>query len=60
MEPSSMPTPRKTADLFWTLKGGGPNFEIVTRIDMYTVPVREIWYEIKVYSVDQIMEIIGK
>ncbi|KAI0850546.1 FAD-binding domain-containing protein [Daldinia vernicosa] len=40
-------------DLFWALKGGGPNFGIVTRFDLYTVPVRGIWYQASIYSVDQ-------
>ncbi|KAI8963317.1 FAD-binding domain-containing protein [Daldinia sp. FL1419] len=40
-------------DLFWALKGGGPNFGIVTRFDLYTVPVRGIWYQASIYSVEQ-------
>lgn len=40
-------------DLFWALKGGGSNFGIVTRFDLYTVPLRDIWYQASVYSVDQ-------
>lgn len=34
------------SDLFWALKGGGPNFGIVTRYDLYTVPVYEVWCEL--------------
>ncbi|KAI3332046.1 FAD-binding domain-containing protein [Xylariaceae sp. AK1471] len=40
-------------DLFWVLKGGGPNFGIVTRYDLYTVPVYQVWVQINAYSVDQ-------
>ncbi|KAI1119977.1 FAD-binding domain-containing protein [Nemania abortiva] len=43
----------QNTDLFWALKGGGPNFGIVTRYDLYTVPVRDIWYRWDVYAVDQ-------
>ncbi|OTA98694.1 hypothetical protein M426DRAFT_325766 [Hypoxylon sp. CI-4A] len=42
----------ENADLFWALKGGGPNFGIVTRFDLYTVPVRDIWYRWDMYAVD--------
>ncbi|GKT43289.1 FAD-dependent monooxygenase yanF [Colletotrichum spaethianum] len=48
----------KNQDLFWALKGGGPNFGIVTRYDLYTVPVYEVWGEILIYSVDQAEDII--
>lgn len=40
-------------DLFWALKGGGPNFGIVSRYDLNTVPVYEIWGQMMVYSTDQ-------
>ncbi|KAL1792962.1 hypothetical protein ACET3X_009469 [Alternaria dauci] len=40
------------SDLFWALKGGGPNFGIVTKFDMYTVPVHKIWYTVSAYSAD--------
>ncbi|KAI1776756.1 FAD-binding domain-containing protein [Hypoxylon cercidicola] len=43
----------ENTDLFWALKGGGPNFGIVTRLDLYTVPVRDIWYRWDMYAVDQ-------
>ncbi|KAH8881096.1 FAD-binding domain-containing protein [Thozetella sp. PMI_491] len=48
----------QNADLFWALKGGGPNFGIVTRFDLRTIPVREIWLQVTVHSVDQADEIL--
>ncbi|KAI0468864.1 FAD-binding domain-containing protein [Xylaria cf. heliscus] len=45
-------------DLFWALKGGGPNFGIVTSIDMKTVPIYTIWYQLAIYSLDQSSEIL--
>ncbi|KAI1392017.1 FAD-binding domain-containing protein [Hypoxylon trugodes] len=43
----------ENTDLFWALKGGGSNFGIVTRYDLYTIPVRDIWYRWDMYAVDQ-------
>ncbi|AEO70940.1 uncharacterized protein THITE_114425 [Thermothielavioides terrestris NRRL 8126] len=40
----------QNSDLFWALKGGGPNFGVVTRYDLYTVPVHYVWVHINVYS----------
>ncbi|KAF2185210.1 FAD-binding domain-containing protein [Zopfia rhizophila CBS 207.26] len=37
-------------DLYYALKGGGPNFGIVTRVDMYTVPTHKIWYNLAIYN----------
>ena len=45
---------QQNADLFWALKGGGPNFGIVTRYDVYTIPVRNIWYSVNVYPNSQV------
>lgn len=38
----------ENSDLFWALKGGGPNFGIVTSYELYTIPVRNIYYEVLV------------
>jgi hypothetical protein len=40
------------SDLFTVLKGGGPNFGIVTRYDLYTKPDYKLWYTTKAYSTD--------
>ncbi|KAK3935413.1 bifunctional solanapyrone synthase [Diplogelasinospora grovesii] len=45
---------KANSDLFWALKGGGPNFGIVTRFNLYTIPVHDIYYDLVLYSADQI------
>jgi hypothetical protein len=45
-------------DIFWALKGGGPNFGIVTHYDVYTKPTSEIWFQANVYAVDQAFSIL--
>ncbi|KAF2029414.1 hypothetical protein EK21DRAFT_89824 [Setomelanomma holmii] len=40
------------ADLFKALKGGGPNFGIVTRFDLYTKSDYKLRYTTRVYSTD--------
>ncbi|KAL8664814.1 MAG: hypothetical protein Q9168_007831 [Polycauliona sp. 1 TL-2023] len=45
-------------DLFWALKGGGPNFGIVTRFDLYTIPVRNIWFQVATYTPEQVPVIL--
>ncbi|KAF1846872.1 FAD-binding domain-containing protein, partial [Cucurbitaria berberidis CBS 394.84] len=44
---------QQRSDLFWALKGGGPNFGIVTKFDLHTIPIKNIWYQLNVHSVDQ-------
>lgn len=46
------------ADLFWALKGGGSNFGIVTRYDLYTLPVDQLWVQINSYTVDDAPSVI--
>ncbi|KAL9636811.1 MAG: hypothetical protein Q9204_002111 [Flavoplaca sp. TL-2023a] len=48
----------RNADLFWALKGGGANFGIVTRFDLYTIPVRNIWFQVAIYTPDQVPTIL--
>ncbi|KAK7952544.1 6-hydroxy-D-nicotine oxidase [Apiospora aurea] len=33
---------KENNDLFWALKGGEPNFGVVTRFDVYAIPARKI------------------
>ncbi|KAK3314358.1 putative 6-hydroxy-D-nicotine oxidase [Apodospora peruviana] len=40
----------KNSDLFWALKGGGPNFGIVTRFELNTIPIHDIWYEVRIIA----------
>ncbi|KAI9687377.1 MAG: hypothetical protein M1822_002420 [Bathelium mastoideum] len=42
----------ENSDLWWALKGGSSNFGIVTRFDLYTVPIKNIWYEVQTYTPD--------
>lgn len=46
------------SDLFWALKGGGPNFGIVTRFDLYTIPVSQIWCQLSIYAPDQALNVL--
>ncbi|KAI4226686.1 MAG: hypothetical protein L6R36_002999 [Xanthoria steineri] len=46
-------------DLYWALKGGGANFGIVTRFDLYTIPVRDIWFQVAIYTPDKIPTILA-
>ncbi|KAL8730884.1 MAG: hypothetical protein Q9166_003811 [cf. Caloplaca sp. 2 TL-2023] len=48
----------RNADLFWALKGGGANFGIVTRFDVYTIPVKNIWFQVAIYASDQVPVIL--
>ncbi|KAF7594710.1 hypothetical protein BBP40_008603 [Aspergillus hancockii] len=45
------------SDLFWALKGGGANFGIVTRFDLYSIPVNNIWYQMGIYQIEQVPSI---
>lgn len=40
------------------MKGGGPNFGIVTRFDLYTIPIQNIWYQVAVYTAQQVPAIL--
>lgn len=40
-------------DIFFALKGGGPNFGIVTQYNLHTKPIPAIWFQAIAYSVAQ-------
>jgi hypothetical protein len=46
-------------DLFAVLKGGGPNFGIVTRYDVYTKPDYKLWYTTKAYSPNDVKAVMA-
>ncbi|KAF2872236.1 hypothetical protein BDV95DRAFT_492280 [Massariosphaeria phaeospora] len=45
-------------DLFKALKGGGPNFGIVTRFDLHTYPDYRVWYNYKVYNTSNVKRVM--
>ncbi|RYP48693.1 hypothetical protein DL768_005473 [Monosporascus sp. mg162] len=49
---------QENEDLFWALKGGGPNFGIVTRYDLKTIPVGAIWCQLNIYAPGQALEVL--
>ncbi|KAF2001647.1 Glucooligosaccharide oxidase [Amniculicola lignicola CBS 123094] len=36
-------SPTSFSDLYWALRGGGNNFGIVTKFNLYTIPVTKMW-----------------
>lgn len=46
-------------DLFFSLKGGGPNFGIVTRYDLYTRPLHQVWYQFNLYNFSQYESVLA-
>lgn len=48
----------QNTDLFWALKGGGPNFGVVTRYDLYTIPVYNLWFEVLYFTPDQVPDVL--
>ncbi|UNI23120.1 hypothetical protein JDV02_008958 [Purpureocillium takamizusanense] len=46
------------ADLFWALKGGGPNFGIVTRFDLETYPDYKIWVSTRTFAAEQVPRVM--
>lgn len=45
-------------DLFWALKGGGPNFGVVTRFELNTIPDNGIWYQLASYPTHEATNIL--
>ena len=48
----------KNSDLFWALKGGSSNFGIVTRFDMQTFPLTEMWGGTALYNSSALNDIV--
>ncbi|KAJ5734910.1 uncharacterized protein N7483_000035 [Penicillium malachiteum] len=48
---------KENTDLLRALKGGGPNFGIVTRFDLETHPLIKVKYEINLYKLEDHVEI---
>ncbi|KAE8375362.1 putative 6-hydroxy-D-nicotine oxidase [Aspergillus bertholletiae] len=46
------------SDLFWALKGGGPNFAVVTQFDLETIPLPQVWYEASLYSLQRVPDLL--
>jgi hypothetical protein len=40
-------------DLYWALRGGGNNFGIVTRFDVFTFPQGNLWGGANYYTIDK-------
>lgn len=49
---------RSNTDLFWALKGGSSNFGIVTRFDMKTWSLKEIWGGTALYNASALDDIV--
>lgn len=41
---------KENPDLYYALRGGGPNYGIITRVDLYTVPLHNVWYKLAIYA----------
>ncbi|KAI0409330.1 FAD-binding domain-containing protein [Xylaria palmicola] len=46
------------ADLLWALRGGGPNYGIVTSFTYKTVPVDKVWYGLQQYPAEKNRELL--
>ncbi|KAF9889617.1 hypothetical protein FE257_007125 [Aspergillus nanangensis] len=50
-------TQQENPDLFWALKGGGPNFGVVTKMIMQAIP-NKVWSEGRVYAGPQNFQLL--
>lgn len=51
--------PTSHADLYWSLRGGGNNFGIVTRFDLSTFPQGMMWGGSRTYMIDKQADLIN-
>ncbi|KAI8959966.1 FAD-binding domain-containing protein [Daldinia sp. FL1419] len=52
-------TEENAADLLWALRGGGPNYGIVTSFTFKTIPVEKVWYLYRSFSSDKNQELLN-
>ncbi|KAF9894028.1 hypothetical protein FE257_009000 [Aspergillus nanangensis] len=49
----------KNTDLYWALRGGGNNFGIVTKFNLYTVPSGKMFGGTRVYTQDKFASVLN-
>ncbi|KAF2014433.1 FAD-binding domain-containing protein [Aaosphaeria arxii CBS 175.79] len=49
---------QQNSDLFWAIKGGGPNYGIVVNYKANTVPVKNMWYQVGQYATSEVPAIL--
>ena len=47
------------ADLLWALKGGGPNFGVMTSFTYKTFPIDLMWFESRLYTADKNQQLLN-
>ncbi len=52
-------TEEKAGDLLWALKGGGPNYGIVTSLTFRTIPIEKSWYLFRSFTADRNQQLLN-
>lgn len=52
-------TNKNNADLLWALKGGGPNYGVVTSFTYKTLPINNMWFESRLYTPDKNQQLLN-